>query len=279
MARDDFFVRFWGVRGSIPSPGAHTSGYGGNTPCLEVRCGDHLMVFDAGSGARRLGNSLTHAAKSGSLDLFFTHCHYDHIEGLPFFAPLHAKDWSIRMWSGHLKPPMNTETMVAQFMQRPYFPIGPDCFRATVDYQDFKPGTTLEPQNGIVVRTGILNHPDGAVGYRIEFAGRSICYITDTEHVPGKPDQSIMSLITGADIVIYDSAYSDENFDQFRGYGHSTWQEGARLCAACNVGQLVVFHHLPGVRDEVLDEIGAKVDAMLPGSIMAREGLVLRPGE
>ncbi len=278
MARDDFFVRFWGVRGSIPSPGSHTAGYGGNTPCLEVRCADHLLVFDAGSGARRLGNSLTQASDTGSLDLFFTHCHYDHIEGLPFFSPLHDKGWNIRMWSGHLAAPMDTETMVAQFMERPYFPIGPDCFRAAVTYRDFTPGKTLHPQHGIEVRTAVLNHPDGAVGYRVDYRGRSICYVTDTEHVPGKPDKAVLDLISGADIVIYDCAYSDETFSKYVGYGHSTWQEGIRLCETANVGQFVVFHHLPGLRDEALDRIAASVESMRPGSLVAREGLVLRPG-
>ena len=275
MARERFFVKFWGVRGSIPSPGAHTAGYGGNTPCLEVRCGDKLLVFDSGSGARRLGNHLKEHCTTRSLDIFFTHCHYDHIEGLPFFAPLHAKDWNIRMWSGHLPPPKNTAQMVADFMQRPYFPIGPDCFQATLEYRDFKPRDTLTPVEDVSIRTAPLVHPDGAVGYRIDYGGRSICYITDTEHTPGKPDEIIMELIQDADIVIYDAAYTDEEFERYKGYGHSTWQEGARLCEACNVRQYVVFHHRPGLPDIQLDEIAAKVEMMSPGSLVARENTVL----
>ncbi len=279
MARKDFFVRFWGVRGSIPSPGAYTSRYGGNTPCVEVRCGDRLFVFDAGSGARKLGNMLTEMNDTGSLDLFFTHCHYDHIEGLPFFAPLHAPGWTIRMWSGHLQAPMNTASMVARFMERPYFPIGPNYFRAKVNYQDFYPGDTLNPNGAASIRTAPLNHPDGAVGYRVDYKGRSFCYVTDTEHVPGEPDQNVLDLIEGADVVVYDAAYCDTTFEKFKGYGHSTWQEGARLCKAANVGKLVVFHHRPGKRDEALDELAEKVDKMMPGSILAREGLELSPGE
>jgi len=156
------------------------------------------------------------------------------------------------------------------------FPVPPDVFKAKMEYRDFKGGETLAPAAGIVLRTAVLNHPDGATGYRIEFRGKSVCYVTDTEHVPGKPDKNVLGLIQGADIVIYDCMYTDEEYAKsYVGWGHSTWQEGVRMCKAAGAKKLVVFHHDPDHDDDKLDAIGREVEAALPGALMAREGLEL----
>ena len=133
----------------------------------------------------------------------------------------------------------------------------------------------IEIGDGVVIRTAALNHPGGAVAYRVEFAGRAACYVTDTEHVPGRPDAAILALIQGADVVIYDATYTDEEFDRFEGWGHSTWQEGMRLCAAAGAKQLVAFHHDPAHDDDALDAIAAEIARRHPGSLVAREGLVI----
>jgi phosphoribosyl 1,2-cyclic phosphodiesterase len=146
-----------------------------------------------------------------------------------------------------------------------------------LDFKDFNSGDRLDLGDGIVLRTATLNHPDGATGYRVEYQGHSICYITDTEHVESGPDQNILALIKDADIVIYDSTYTDDEFPQFVGYGHSTWQEGMRLCRQSNVKTFVVFHHDPDHDDTFMDRVASEVDAELPGALVAREGLTLRP--
>lgn len=272
----DFYVKFWGVRGSIACPGPEHQRYGGNTSCLEVRCGDQLLVFDSGTGIRYLGNSLSGNGPL-SFDLFLTHTHHDHIIGLPFFRPVFDEKNRVQIWAGHLQPEMTLSGVLCQFMKAPLFPVPPQIFAADVSFNDFRAGETLSPGPGVTLRTAALNHPNGATGYRVEFDGRAICYVTDTEHVPGRPDENVLRLIDGADIVIYDSTYTDEEFPRYATWGHSTWQEGVRLCDLAGAKQLVIFHHDPSHDDAFLDEVATAADASRPGTTVAREGLVLQP--
>lgn len=276
---DEFLVRFWGVRGSIAAPGAATLRYGGNTSSIEVRCGARLLLLDAGTGLRALGGALVAEAPLDA-DLLFTHTHFDHVCGLPFFKPFFQPQNSFRLWAGHLGSGVTLHRVLREFMMAPLFPVPPEVFKANIEYRDFRAGEPLElaPGSGIAVRTAVLNHPDGATGYRIEYAGKSVCYVTDTEHVPGAPDRNVLGLIEGADIVIYDCMYTDEEYaNSYVGWGHSTWQEAVRLCKPAGVKQLVVFHHDPDHDDDRMDAIGREVQAAMPGAILAREGLVLRP--
>lgn len=272
----EFSVRFWGVRGSIPCPGSGTVKYGGNTSCLEVRCGERLLIFDGGTGLRPLGRHLD-ALGPVDADLFFTHTHFDHICGLPFFSSAYAKSNRFRFWAGHLLPDHTLRYVLSEMMMAPLFPIPISVMGADVVFHDFKAGETLSPGPGITLKTAPLNHPNGATGYRIEFAGKSICYVTDTEHVPGKPDRTVLDLIAGADIAIYDATYTDAEYLAHVGWGHSTWQEGVRLADAAKVKQLVIFHHDPDHDDATMDRIAAEAEAARPGTLVAYEGLTLKP--
>jgi phosphoribosyl 1,2-cyclic phosphodiesterase len=275
--RTDFSVRFWGVRGSIATPDAASLKYGGNTSCLEVRCGDALLILDGGTGVRYLGRTLT--TRPLAAQILLTHTHFDHVCGLPFFAPFFDPENRFGIWSGHLRPARTTRQALTELMASPFHPVPPEIFKAAVDYHDFAPGDTIEPVPGVRVRTALLSHPDAAVGYRIEFGARSLAYVTDTEHVPGKPDARILGLIRGADIFVYDAMYTDEEFPAERGKGHSTWQEGARLADAAGVGLYVAFHHDPSHDDTFLDRVALDLEARRPGSLLAREGLVLEPAK
>lgn len=271
-----FSVRFWGVRGSIACSGPLTARYGGNTSSLEIRCDDRLLLFDAGTGIRYLGKTIA-GGDPLDTDLFFTHTHFDHVCGLPFFAPLFEPHNRFRLWAGHLGEGLTLRRVLSEFMMSPLFPVPPEVFRATLEYRDFTAGETLQAGGSISVRTAALNHPDGATGYRVDYGGKSICYLTDTEHVPGAPDRNILALIDGADLVVYDSMYTDAEYVAYVGWGHSTWQEGVRLCREAGAKRLVVFHHDPEHDDDTLDGIARELEAALPGSVMAREGLVLEP--
>jgi phosphoribosyl 1,2-cyclic phosphodiesterase len=240
--RSDFNVRFWGVRGSIAAPGPATVKYGGNTSCVEMRCGAHLLIFDAGSGIRALGNDLETRGATDA-DMFLSHTHYDHLQGLPFFCSAFDAGNHFHVWAGHLQPERTIESVLRAFMTDPLFPVPLDIFHARLTFHDFRAGEVLVPRPGITVRTASLNHPNRATGFRVEFAGKSACYVTDTEHVPG----------------------------------HSTWEEGVRLAKAARVKRLVLFHHDPSHDDIALDAIGRAAAAALPGTIVAREGAILVP--
>lgn len=276
MADSPFLVRIWGARGSLSAPAAENCAFGSDTCCVEMRCGPHVLIFDAGSGAASLGIQLL---KEGiaSFDLFLSHCHFDHIIGLPFVKQLYDASVSARIYAGHFEDATTCREMVERFMSPPYFPVGPKHFHALIDFHDFRPPEVLEPYPGITVSTVRLNHPNGAVGYRVDFEGRAVCYITDTEHVAGKLDEDLLKAIQGADIMIYDCSFTDAEFDHFCGYGHSTWQHGVRLCEAAGVKRLVIFHHRPGRDDEGLRRIEAEAQARFPGAIVARTGLELTP--
>jgi len=275
--RAQFEVRFWGVRGSIATSDAGTQRYGGNTSCLEIRCGERLLIFDAGTGIRYLGNRLAAAGDAVDADLFFTHTHFDHVCGIPFFRPFFNRANRFRLWSGHLKPAQDLRTVLEEMMMAPLFPVPPTIFAAGIEYRDFVHGETLSPYPDVSVRTTPLNHPNGATGYRVEYDGRSICYLTDTEHVAGELDRNILGLIQGADIVIYDSMYTAEEYEARKGWGHSTWMEGRKLCDAAGAKIFVIFHHDPDHDDDFMDRLKAEAEAARPGTVVAYEGLVLSP--
>ena len=270
-----FLVTFWGVRGSIACPGEDTLKYGGNTSCVEVNCGPFNLIFDAGTGLKNLGDKL--AGKELNYDIFMSHTHIDHVCGFPFFKPAYSPKSRLKMWAGHLKPRgRKLKDVMASMMDTPLFPISVDVLESTIIWTDFEAGETIPLSDEITLRTAPLNHPEGATGYRVEFDGKAVCYVTDTEHTPGKPDENILGLIKDADLVIYDCTYTDGEFPSYTGWGHSTWQEGVRLCDAAGVKQLAVFHHDPSHTDKFMDGVAEALEAMRPGGgLVAREGLTL----
>ncbi len=284
MSKNQFQIRFWGARGTLASTSKDTVKYGGNTACVEITCGEERLIFDAGSGLRMLGSKIaTETAKDKSrgskripIHLFFSHCHYDHIAGLPFFTPLYDSNNSVSLWSGHLTGANKTERMVDDYMRSPFFPVGPNVFSAKLQYKDFEPGETLRPTKGVVVKTIGLNHHDECIGFRVNYDGRAICYITDTTHIPDKPNEELIAFIRNADLMVYDSTYTDAEFPQFSDFGHSTWQEGVRLCKAGNVARFSIFHHRPSRTDQAMDQIVSECKKQFRRTWGAREGLVIK---
>ncbi|MBT9369741.1 MBL fold metallo-hydrolase [Rhizobium sp. CSW-27] len=274
---DVFQVKFWGVRGSIPVSGAEFQRYGGNTPCIEVRCGAHRLLFDAGSGIREAGLDML-GQNLSEVDLFFTHCHYDHIIGLPFFKPIYNPQTAVHLWSGHLHGTMTTAQMIRQFVGPPYFPVRLDICKAALNFHDFKPGEVLVPKPGVTVRTFALNHPGGCVGYRIEWEGRSLALVFDIEHQPGVLDPTALTMMQDADVVVYDSAFVESEMERYRGFGHSSWEQAVLLARQAGSRKLVLFHHAPSRTDNEMALIERLAQEAFAETIAARDGMVLQIG-
>ena len=268
-------IRFWGVRGSIACPGPDTIRYGGNTPCIEVRCGEHVLIFDAGTGLRPLGNELIKHSSARHFDIFLSHCHIDHIGGLPFFAPFFADGYRARIWAGNLLPASSVEQVMRRIMSSPLFPVEVEIFKAAIEFHDFRSGDVLRPYDGVTLHTAPLDHPDGASGYRLEYGGRVFALISDTEGFPGKCDRELVSLARDADLIIYDATFTEDEIVSRVGWGHSTWMRGIRLANEARAKQLCLFHHDPAHDDNFMDMLAVEANDARPGTITAREGQII----
>lgn len=269
-----FQVKFWGTRGSIPVSGPDFTKYGGNTVCVEVRCGEHRLIFDAGSGIREAGLDML-SDGTEKVDLFFTHSHYDHIIGLPFFKPMYHPSITVNMWSGHLHGTMTTAQMLHQFISPPFFPVKLDICKASLNFCDFKAGDVLEPRPGIAIKTFALNHPGGCIGYRVEWQGKSVSLVFDLEHLPGVLDPVALDMMTGADMAIYDSAFTEAEMERFCGFGHSSWEQAVKLAQVAKTGKLVLFHHAPSRTDSEMALLERLAQEHYPSTIAARDGMVI----
>lgn len=275
VQHNGMIMRFWGVRGSLPAPGAATARYGGNTICVELRCGPHLLILDAGSGIRELGCVLAAQGVPIDADILLSHTHLDHICGLPFFAPMFDPGARIRLWGGHLTPPLGIADALRLSWCAPLASEMEAAFRAKVSFHDFAAGDDLKLQPRLHVTTTGLRHPGNAIGYRIEWARASLCYITDTEHPADGVDESLRRFVARADVMIYDATYTDAEYRSRLGWGHSTWSAAADLADAASVGRLILFHHDPGHNDTAMDGIARAAAARRRGTVVAREGMRL----
>ena len=270
-------VKFWGVRGSIACPSANHIKYGGNTSCLEVKVGDRRLVLDAGTGIRGLGQTFLKDDVS-QIHILLTHTHWDHINGFPFFVPAYDPRRSVHIMAGHLRGGEGIQNVLAAQMDNPMFPVPLSAMQAKMRFEDFEAGMSFNIYDDVHVRTAPLNHPNGATGYRIEHAGHSICYVSDTEHVPGKMDQNILGLIEGADLVIYDSTYTEEEFPSKIGWGHSTWNEGVKLCREAGAKSMAIFHHDPEHEDDFMAALGEEAKKEWSGNFVERARMEISYG-
>jgi phosphoribosyl 1,2-cyclic phosphodiesterase len=257
-------VTLWGTRGSLAAPGPETERYGGNTSCVEVRGADGtVLVLDAGTGIRRLGALLPTSLRR--VDLLLTHLHMDHIQGLGFFGPLFNPEMTIHIW-GPASTTQSLQVRLARYLSPPLFPIRlrelpSKVILHEVPCDDFEVGE-------FKVSTMLVCHPGPTIGYRIATASASVAYLPDHEpalglkNFPLSPDwTSGYPLAAGVDLLIHDAQYSDEEYADHVGWGHSSFEQAFTFAALARVKQLVLFHHDPAHSDEMLDHLVAEAVA------------------
>jgi phosphoribosyl 1,2-cyclic phosphodiesterase len=289
-------VTFWGTRGSIATPGPATVGYGGNTSCVEVRCGEHVLIFDAGTGIRPLGTRLAaeFAGRPLTVHLFVSHTHWDHIQGFPFFLPAYSPATTIHVYGAAQARPL--EKVLRGQMDPDYFPVALGDLSSTIHVHEFR-GRPFAIGDTTV--TGMyLNHPGMTVGYRVARAGTSVVYATDNEPyrhtlehlgqraLPGRHfgrqlDAELIEFVAGADLYIGEAQYTDEEYPAKIGWGHSALSATVEVALAARVRRLALFHHDPMHGDEVVSLMVERARALIAergGTLecfAAREGQVV----
>jgi phosphoribosyl 1,2-cyclic phosphodiesterase len=263
----------------VATPGKSTVRYGGNTACVEIRAGNTRIIFDGGTGLRPLGQKLLDEYPVEA-HLFFSHSHWDHIQGFPFFRPAFLAGNRFHIYGGVAPNGATMQQRLSDQMLHPNFPVPMQIMQADLQFYDLAVNDVITIGNdGVTVETAALNHPNTALGYRVNWRDRSVVYTTDTEHYPDRVDENLVRLCRNADILIYDACYTDEEFyDQHFpkvGWGHSTWQEALKLAEVAGVKQVLMFHHAPEHDDDFLDQVALQVKQHHPQSMMAKEGMVL----
>ena len=284
-------VQFWGTRGSIPSPGPTTVRYGGNTPCVELRTDDGwLIILDAGTGVRELGRSLIERANGAPIagDIFLTHAHWDHIQGLPFFGPIFQRGNHFTIW-GSKSLETSIDRVVRDQMSPVVFPVTFEQLDAVIDFRELAAGESAG--EGYQVSAFPVRHPGGALGYRFSSGnddGRALVYISDNElnptakyDVPRDWRARLIKWVRGATVLIHDTMYTREEYDHHRGWGHSTYEDAVDLALDAEVEQLVLFHHKPERTDDEVDRRMEQCRAIVArrsrtlAVVAAAEGLTL----
>jgi len=299
---DELRVKFWGVRGSHPTPGAGTVKYGGNTACVEIAAGDKTLVLDAGTGIIPLGRDLVRSAiaqkRPLEVTLLISHLHHDHTQGFPFFAPAYIPNAKMNIFGPGVSP--ETLEKVLENNQSPStFPVGLREMASSKDIRSLREtqvivwdesgvriteaGTKLDDEALVVRIHRSYAHPGGVYAYRVTWRGWSIVYATDTEGYVGT-DGKLVRFARGADVLIHDAQYTEAHyrgkmagFPSTQGYGHSTVTMACEVAAAAEVGKLILFHHDPAYDDSMIDGIEREARAQFENTLAAYEGLTLIP--
>lgn len=266
-------VKFWGVRGSTPTPQPENLRYGGNTSCVEVRFGDKIFIFDCGTGFRALGHGLRHEFKDRPIfaHVFVSHFHWDHIQGIPFFGPLYDKPENRFVFHSSSRTRSLKRVMEEQ-MTSPYFPVNMSEMKGHREFHDLEEGRVQ--LDDITVQTIWLNHPQGCLGFRLETKDGIFVYATDNE--PGNDlfDKNVRKLAAGADLLIYDSQYLPEEYEaRRRGWGHSHWREAVDVAMESGAKELVLYHHDPDHNDNCIDKSVIEARNYYPRVRAASEGM------
>jgi len=278
----NFSIRFWGVRGSVPTPGQETIRYGGNTVCVEFRIGEKHLIFDGGTGLCAFGKQLL-AHMPTEAHLFFTHTQVDRIQGFPFFKPAFVAGNRFHIYGATDLTGASIKQCLSTQMLRPRCPKHIQDMKSELEFCDITPGHAIAIDD-IKVEALSLNHTSSALGYRVTWQGKSAVYATDTAPTLGKVNSALIDLAHHADVLICDGTYRWDhpigipanNSKPNHHLVSPLWKSGLELAMAAGVKQLVMAYHDPDYSDDSLDTIEAEMQAKLPNSLLAREGLILQ---
>ncbi len=268
-------VRFWGVRGTIPTPGPQTAGIGGNTSCIDILTSDQqLIILDAGTGIRPLGKALLQEFPDRIAGtLLISHTHWDHIQGFPFFAPVFKRNNRFVV-IGQKRIGQHLENVLAGQVVEPYLPFGYHNLEADLIIKEIRHGESMVIGDETVVTAMDLTHPGGCLGYRVENRGAILAYCTDSAHPEGQLNPHVLQLAADADLLIHDAQFSPEQKQHFPHYGHSSWEDAAHAARMAHVKALALFHHDPDASDQALYAVLQSARRIFPHTFLAREGLV-----
>ncbi|MBU8894643.1 MBL fold metallo-hydrolase [Corallococcus sp. H22C18031201] len=266
-------IRFFGVRGSIAVSGSRI---GGNTACVEVTSQGHRIILDAGTGIRGLGEVMLREGAPQKATLFFSHLHWDHVQGFPFFTPAYLPTTELTLYGPGSNGAQALESTLAQQMQPPQFPVPLSTMRSKMTFGSAEHGRTVEAGPFRVTPLDVP-HPNGCMAYRVEADGHSFVYATDVELAPGQLVPDIARGFEGVDALCLDAQYTPEEYDgrkgmPKKGWGHSTNLDAARVAATVGAGRLLLFHHDPSHPDEVVEDMAQQARAYFAPTEPAREG-------
>ena len=273
MNNNERSLKFWGVRGTTPTPAGDRLRYGGNTICLGADLGaGQYLVLDCGSGIRLLGQQIQQAGPDApTVHILMSHYHFDHIEGLPLFQPLYNPNATLRI-HGAAPEGLSLRQTLEGFVCPPYFPVRISGAPSTIDYVELR-GTSFSVAD-VQIDTLPLNHPDGCLAFRLRRRDRTIVFATDHEHGDAEVDQALVEFARSADHLIYDATYVPTEYERLRkGWGHSTWFAAIGTARDAGVGNLILFHHHPDHSDDDLDKILEIASRDFPSIDVAREGM------
>ncbi len=268
--RSGLDVRVWGARGSIPFTGPDVLRYGGDTAGVELRMPDRVVYFDAGSAAPRSGKAIL-ADGIREIDLFLSHVHYDHIMGMPFFAPIFCPDVRLRVWYGGAETDEGVKAVIGRYFESPYFPASINCIGADISFHAFRPGDALEVAD-TAIETAPLKHPDGATGFRATRGGASFAYITDFEQDGGAGDTSVVRLAQDADLAFLDATFTPDDYFPCAGWGHAHWRACGELAEQAGAKRWGLFHHKHDRTDDAMDRIVREARAEFPNAFGVASG-------
>lgn len=272
-------VTFWGVRGSIPTPGVETVRVGGNTSCVEVHTPDNdLLILDAGTGIRPLGLALDSRGEERVIGhIFLSHTHWDHIQGLPFFSPARRRGNRFTILGEKRVDERLERVLAGQYMDT-YLPFSLKEMDADILIKEIRDGETIVLGEHTLVTARKLDHPGGVFAYRIRWRDRLLVYATDLRHPPGGLDERLLELAQGADLLIHDAHFSPEEALKFPDWGHSSWAQAIAVIQAAQVKRLALFHYSPTADDGLLESLEREIQKQTPHVFLSREGLTVTVG-